>query len=179
MCHGIPSETDILKDGDIINIDVTVILDGYHGDTSRMFTVGNVSPAAQALCDITHFALMESIKAVKSGAWLSDIPKIIQNIANEKGYGVVQDYVGHGLGQNFHEMPQVPHHFPNDLPDIRLRKGMTFTIEPMINLGTWKCDPAEADGWTVHTADRSLSAQWEHTLAVTSDGVEILTKSEL
>lgn len=177
VCHGIPSETDILKDGDIINIDTTVILDGFHGDTSRMYTVGNVTPEAQALCDITHFALMESIKTVKSGSWLSEIAKTIQTIADEKGYGVVQDYVGHGLGEKFHEMPQVPHHYPSGLPDIRLRKGMTFTIEPMINIGGWECDPAEADGWTVHTADRSLSAQWEHTLLVTADGVEILTES--
>ena len=139
VCHGIPSYDEILKNGDIMNIDVTVILDGFYGDTSRMFMVGSVSQEAQQLIKITKKAMEAGIATVKSGSWLSDISKAIQTIADNHGYGVVRDYVGHGIGRNFHEMPQVCHHFPHPgMPDMRLRKGMTFTIEPMLNLGTWE-----------------------------------------
>ncbi|MFZ2620036.1 MAG: type I methionyl aminopeptidase [Alphaproteobacteria bacterium] len=178
VCHGIPNPHDVLQDGDILNIDVTVILDGWYGDTSRMYLIGNVNPQATKLVDDTYEAMMRGIATIKSGGWVSDIGRAIQDFCTPRGYGIVRDYCGHGLGNVFHEAPMVLHYFPQTgTPDVRLRKGMTFTVEPMINLGTWECAPAEADGWTVRTADRKLSAQFEHTLVVTDDGCEILTAS--
>lgn len=177
VCHGIPAAEDVLQDGDIINIDVTVILDGWHGDSSRMFTVGQVASAAQKLVDDTHTAMMKGIATVQSGSWLSDIGQAIQTFADEQGYSVVQDYCGHGIGAKFHEQPMVLHYHPYPAGcDVRIRKGMVFTVEPMLNLGTYACEVMK-DDWTVRTQDRKLSAQWEHTLAVTDDGYEILTQS--
>jgi methionyl aminopeptidase len=177
VCHGIPSQSDVLKDGDILNIDVTVILDGWHGDTSRMFLVGDVAPEARALIDTTYEAMMAGIHALGSGVYVSEAGRAIQTLADAKGYGVVKDYCGHGLGRLFHEPPMVVHYFPQpNVPDLRLRKGMTFTVEPMINTGSWECVALD-DGWTVKTRDGGLSAQFEHTLAITDGGVEILTES--
>tara|TARA_Y100000782_G_scaffold41136_1_gene46199 strand:+ start:636876 stop:637670 length:795 start_codon:yes stop_codon:yes gene_type:complete len=177
ICHGIPSEEDILADGDIVNIDVTAIVDGFHGDTSRMFFVGNVSKERQQLVKDTYDAMMLGINTVRSGSMLSDIGKAIQEFAEAKGYGVVRDYCGHGIGRIFHEQPMVLHYDPKDPRlDMRLRKGMTFTIEPMINVGTYDGITLD-DDWTVITADGKDSAQFEHTIVVTDTGCEILTKS--
>ena len=177
ICHGIPSRECTLKDGDIINIDVTVIVDGFHGDTSRMFFVGDVSPERQKLVEVTYEAMMRGIKQVKSGATLSDIGRAIQDYAEGEGYSVVRDFCGHGIGEVFHDEPMVLHYDPqNPALDMKLRKGMTFTIEPMINIGTYEGVMLE-DEWTVITADKKDSAQFEHTLVVTKDGFEILTAS--
>ena len=176
VCHGIPSAQEILKDGDILNIDVTVILDGFYGDTSRMFWVGNVSDMAKKLTRVTYDGMMAGIGAVHSGALLQDIGNAIEEVVGPTGYGIVREYCGHGLGRKFHEDPQVLH-YAHQMPNCpRLRRGLTFTIEPMINTGTWRTF-TEDDGWTVRTADGSLSAQFEHTIAVTDDGAEILTLS--
>jgi methionyl aminopeptidase len=173
ICHGIPSEKHILKDGDIINIDVTPILDGYHGDTSRTFLVGNPSPAARKLVEVTRESMMLGIAEVKPGARIGDIGAAIQEYAEANGYSVVREMVGHGVGRKFHTEPQIPH-FGRRGTGAKLRPGMVFTIEPMLNQG--KCDiKFLPDRWTVITKDRKLSAQWEHTVAVTEDGVEILT----
>lgn len=177
ICHGIPSPKAVLKDGDIINIDVTVIVDGFHGDTSRMFYVGDVSPERQKLVEVTYEAMMRGINAVKSGAMLSDIGRAIQTYAEGEGYSVVRDFCGHGIGEVFHSEPMVLHYDPqNPAFDMKLRKGMTFTIEPMINIGTFDGITLD-DEWTVITADGKDSAQFEHTIAVTKDGCDILTKS--
>lgn len=177
ICHGIPSEKEILKDGDIINIDITVILDGFHGDTSRMFLVGNVSEQDKKLVQDTYDAMMAGINTIKSGSDLSEIGKTIQKFAEPKGYSVVRDYCGHGIGQVFHDEPMVLHYDPqNSMYNLKLRKGMTFTVEPMINLGAYEGNVME-DDWTVRTIDGKKSAQFEHTIAVTENGVEILTAS--
>lgn len=177
ICHGIPSEADILADGDIVNIDVTTIVDGFHGDTSRMFYVGNVSDKRKKLVQDTYEAMMLGIQTIKSGSMLSDIGKAIQTFAESQGYSVVRDYCGHGIGRIFHEQPMVLHYDPKDPRfDMRLRRGMTFTVEPMINLGTYDGITLD-DDWTVITADGQDSAQFEHTLVVTDEGCEILTQS--
>ena len=173
VCHGIPSEKKILKNGDIINIDVTVIKDGWHGDTSKMFAVGNIAPHAQRLIDISQECLYLAIDMVKPGARLGDIGHHIQKHAESNYYSVVRDYCGHGIGQQFHEEPQVLHYgTPNS--GLELVEGMTFTIEPMVNAGKHGTK-LKSDGWTVETRDGRLSSQWEHTLAVTRDGCEVLT----
>lgn len=173
VCHGIPSEKKILKNGDIINIDVTVIKDGWHGDTSKMFTVGSVAPHAQRLIDVSQECLYLAIDMVKPGARLGDIGHHIQKHAESNYYSVVRDYCGHGIGQQFHEEPQVLHYgTPNS--GLELVEGMTFTIEPMVNAGKHGTK-LKSDGWTVETRDGRLSSQWEHTLAVTRDGCEVLT----
>jgi methionyl aminopeptidase len=173
VCHGIPSEKDVLKDGDIINIDVTVIKDGWHGDTSRMYFAGTPSPEARRLVDITFDAMMAGIRVVKPGARLGDVGNAIQTLAEKAGYSVVREYCGHGIGRVYHEDPQVLHYGrPNT--GLLLKEGMTFTVEPMLNAGEADVDQLD-DGWTVVTADKSLSAQWEHMIAVTSNGFEILT----
>lgn len=173
VCHGIPSEKKILKNGDIINIDVTVIKDGWHGDTSKMFAVGAVAPHAQRLIDISQECLYLAIDMVKPGARLGDIGHHIQKHAESNYYSVVRDYCGHGIGQQFHEEPQVLHYgSPNS--GLELVEGMTFTIEPMVNAGKHGTK-LKSDGWTVETRDGRLSSQWEHTLAVTRDGCEVLT----
>lgn len=173
VCHGIPSPKQILKDGDIINIDVTPILDGYHGDTSRTFLVGNPSAAARKLVEVTQASMMRGIAEVKPGARVGDIGAAIQEYAEANGFSVVRELVGHGVGRQFHTEPQIPHYGKRG-NGLKLRPGMVFTVEPMLNAGTrhLKFLP---DRWTVITKDRKLSAQFEHTVAVTETGVEILT----
>lgn len=172
VCHGIPGNK-ILKDGDIVNIDVTVIKDGFHGDTSKMFFVGKASVLAQRLVDITHQAMWRGIELVRPGTCLGDIGHAIQKFVESSGYSVVQEYCGHGIGRGFHEDPQVLH-YGTPKTGLTLRAGMTFTIEPMVNAGKRNVKLLP-DGWTVVTKDRKLSAQWEHTILVTPDGHEVLT----
>jgi len=175
ICHGIPSDR-ILKKADIVNIDVTVIKDGYFGDTSRMYYVGKPQPHAERLCEAAYESMVRGINAVKPGATLGDIGFAIQSYAEGERYSVVQEYCGHGIGTSFHEEPQILH-YGRAGKGLELRPGMTFTIEPMINHGK-RHTRVLADGWTVVTKDRSLSAQWEHTVLVTEDGFELLTLSE-
>ena len=176
ICHGIPSEKKILKNGDSINIDITVIKDGYHGDTSKMFFIGKPSIAAERLCKITQECLYKGINLVKPGARLGDIGALIQKHAESNYYSVVREYCGHGIGAVFHEEPQVMH-YGKAGTGLTLKEGMTFTIEPMINQGKRHCKLLP-DEWTVVTKDHKLSAQWEHTILVTADGFEILTLRE-
>ncbi|MDO3385795.1 type I methionyl aminopeptidase [Gilvimarinus sp. SDUM040013] len=173
ICHGIPSEKKILKNGDIINIDVTVIFDGYHGDTSKMYFVGEAAPHAKRLVEVTQECLYKGIELVKPGCRLGDIGEVIQKHAEKNYYSVVREYCGHGIGTVFHEEPQILH-YGKAGNGMELKEGMTFTIEPMINAGKAQTK-LKRDGWTVETKDGRLSAQWEHTLAVTADGVEVLT----
>ncbi|PSO76317.1 MAG: type I methionyl aminopeptidase [Cyanobacteria bacterium QH_3_48_40] len=176
VCHGIPNGKQILKDGDIMNIDVTPILDGYHGDTSRTFLVGTPSARAKKLVEVTEECLMKGIAAVKPGGRIGDIGAAIQEYAEANGFSVVRDFVGHGINRVFHTAPQIPH-YGKQGKGKRLRSGMVFTIEPMINEGTWEAQVLD-DGWTAITKDGKLSAQFEHTIAVNGDGVEILTRSD-
>ena len=176
VCHGIPSEHHVLHEGDIINVDVTPKIDGYHGDTSRTFCVGRVNDQARQLVDDTFEAMRRGIAVVKPGAFVGDIGHAIQTFAEAKGYSVVRQFAGHGIGKIFHGPPTISHTGkPGEGPE--LVPGMTFTIEPMINAGDWRCTVL-ADQWTAITVDRSLSAQFEHTLTVTETGVEILTLAE-
>jgi methionyl aminopeptidase len=172
VCHGIPGPKK-LKNGDIVNIDITVIKDGYHGDTSKMFLLGEASIRARRLVKITQDAMYLGIRQVKPGRQLGDIGHAIQKYAETNGYSVVQEFCGHGIGRGFHEDPQVLH-YGKPGEGVVLQAGMTFTIEPMINLGK-RYVKILPDGWTAVTKDHSLSAQWEHTVLVTSDGYEILT----
>ena len=174
VCHGIPNEKG-LKNGDILNIDVTVIKDGYHGDTSRMFVVGKTSNQAKKLIDVTYQSMCAGIMAVKPGNKLGDIGYAIQKHAENNYYSVVKEYCGHGIGQVYHDEPQILHY---GIPDtgLELKSGMIFTIEPMVNLGGAGVRLL-SDGWTVVTKDHSLSAQWEHTILVTDNGYEVLTLS--
>jgi methionyl aminopeptidase len=174
VCHGIPSDKRLQK-GDIVNIDVTVIIDGWHGDSSRMFYAGTPSTKARRLVDITYKAMMLGIAEVRPGARLGDIGHAIQSFAEGERCSVVRDFCGHGIGQVFHDSPNVVH-YGEPGEGLELREGMIFTIEPMINLGTWQVKLMK-DGWTAITKDRSLSAQFEHTLGVTADGSEIFTLS--
>ena len=174
ICHGIPAESKVLKDGDIINIDVTVIKDGWHGDTSRMYIAGTPSVMAKRLIDVTREAMFRGIRTVKPGATLGDIGHAIQQYAEGERFSVVREYCGHGIGKVYHEDPQVLH-YGRPGEGLVLKPGMTFTIEPMINEGQ-RHTKLLPDGWTVVTKDRKLSAQWEHTVAVTETGVEILTR---
>lgn len=178
VCHGVPSPYEILKDGDIINIDVTSYKNGFHGDSSRMYFVGVPSPAAQELVQHTQQALYHAIRTVRPGGHIGDIGAAIQEYVRStgKGYGIVREYTGHGVGRAFHEPPQVVHIGRRGFGD-KMRPGMTFTIEPMINIGTPRTALSKLDGWTVRTADGKLSAQWEHTVVVTGKGVEVLTLS--
>lgn len=174
ICHGIPNEK-ILRNGDVLNIDVTVIKEGFHGDTSRMFEVGEVTPQARRLAQITYECMWLGIEKVRPKARLGDIGAVIQQHAEKNGYSVVREFCGHGIGQRFHEDPQVLH-YGKPGSGVELQPGMIFTIEPMINAG--KRDiRAMPDGWTIATKDRSLSAQWEHTVLVTETGYEVLTVS--
>jgi methionyl aminopeptidase len=173
VCHGIPSDDRVLKDGDIINIDVTVIEDGWHGDTSKMYLVGKVADHAKRLVEVTQECMYAGIKKVRPGAHLGDVGAAIQEHAETNHYSVVRDYCGHGIGQVYHEEPQVLHYGQRH-EGLELKEGMCFTIEPMINLGGYQTRLLN-DGWTVVTKDGRLSAQWEHTIAVTSSGYEILT----
>jgi len=172
VCHGIPANKK-LKNGDIINIDVTVIKDGYHGDTSKMFFVGKAQPFAQRLVDVTHKALWTGIELVKPGTTLGDIGHAIQTYVESEHFSVVQEYCGHGIGKGFHEDPQILH-YGKAGTGMALQEGMTFTIEPMVNAGN-RHVKLMPDGWTVITKDRKLSAQWEHTILCTADGFEVLT----
>lgn len=173
VCHGIPTDKKPLKNGDIINIDITVIKDGYHGDTSKMFLVGDVTEHAQRLVTVTQECMYKGIELVRPGTRLGDIGFTIAQHAHANHYSVVEEYCGHGIGKGFHEEPQVLH-YGQQGTGIELVAGMTFTIEPMINAGK-KQTKLKPDGWTAVTKDRRLSAQWEHTILVTQDGVEILT----
>jgi methionyl aminopeptidase len=174
VCHGVPGNK-VLKNGDIVNIDITVIKDGYHGDTSRMFSVGEPSIQAKRLCAITYECLWRGIRRVRPGAYLGDIGHAIQTYAETNGFSVVREFCGHGIGERFHEEPQVLH-YGKAGTGLKLVAGMTFTVEPMINAGGRDIRQL-ADGWTIVTADHRLSAQWEHTVLVTETGYEILTLS--
>ncbi|WP_158144761.1 type I methionyl aminopeptidase [Vibrio metschnikovii] len=193
VCHGIPAEKDtqfgqllrpaVLKEGDIMNIDITVIKDGYHGDTSKMFLIGDVQPADKRLCLVAQECLYLALKKVKPGVQLGEIGTAIEKYikTNNKNnprskFSIVRDYCGHGIGAEFHEEPQVVHYKNSDR--TLLREGMIFTIEPMINAGKFGCRLDDEDNWTVYTADSKNSAQWEHTILVTADGCEILTLRE-
>ena len=173
VCHGIPSANNILRDGDIINIDVTVLKDGWHGDTSKMFLVGKTKAHNERLVKVTQECLYKAIDLVKPGATLGDIGHAIQTHAEKNYYSVVEDYCGHGIGEIYHEEPQVLH-YGSPGQGTEIVEGMSFTIEPMLNLGT-KYTKTLSDGWTVETKDGKNSAQWEHTLAVTTEGCEVLT----
>ena len=174
ICHGIPSEKKILKDGDIINIDVTVLKDGWHGDTSKMFLVGKTQPHNERLVKVTQECLYKAIEVVRPGARLGDIGAVIQQHAEQNHYSVVEDYCGHGIGKVYHDDPQVLH-YGKFGTGLELKAGMCFTIEPMINQGK-KHTKLLSDGWTVETKDGRNSAQWEHTIAVTEKGFEVLTR---
>ena len=176
ICHGVPSKEDVLKDGDIINLDITVKKHGFIADTSRMYLVGNVSPEAKRLCDVTYECLWKGIEQVKPGNTVGDIGYAIQRHATRNDYTVVREYCGHGIGHKMHEEPQIAHYGTKGKGQI-LKKGMTFTIEPMINQGSRQIMHL-ADDWTVVTKDGKLSAQWEHTILVTDKGYEILTLRE-
>ena len=193
VCHGIPAEQDtqfgqllrpaVLKEGDIMNIDITVIKDGYHGDTSKMFLIGDVQPADKRLCLVAQECLYLALKKVKPGVQLGEIGTAIEKYikTNNKNnprskFSIVRDYCGHGIGAEFHDEPQVVHYKNSDR--TLLREGMIFTIEPMINAGKFGCRLDDEDNWTVYTADSKNSAQWEHTILVTADGCEILTLRE-
>ena len=176
ICHGIPDKNRILKNGDILNIDVTVIKDGWHGDTSKMYLVGKCQPHNERLVKITQECLYKAIEVVQPGAYLGDIGHAIQQHAESNHYSVVEEYCGHGIGNVYHEEPQILH-YGKPGRGIQIQEGMCFTIEPMINQGTKHCKTLQ-DGWTVETKDGRNSAQWEHTLAVTSRGVEVLTKRQ-
>ncbi|MPW44645.1 type I methionyl aminopeptidase [Acinetobacter guerrae] len=173
VCHGIPSPAKILQDGDIINIDVAIIKDGYFGDTSRMYLVGDVHPNAKKLVETTYKAMYAGIQAVKPGATLGDIGYAIQSVAQAQGYSIVREYCGHGIGKVYHEQPNILH-YGQPGQGMVLQKGMVFTIEPMVNAGHAQVKEL-SDGWTVVTKDKSLSAQWEHMVAVTETGYELLT----
>lgn len=175
VCHGIPSDKK-LKNGDIINIDVTVIVDGWHGDTSRMYFVGDVGVKQKRLVQVTYEAMMVGIEMVKPGVQLGDIGCAIQKYAEKHNYSVVRDYTGHGIGRIFHDEPSVLH-YGRPGTGVVLEEGMFFTIEPMVNVGKYDTILSKFDGWTVTTRDKSLSAQFEHTVGVTKEGVEIFTMS--
>lgn len=176
VCHGIPSPLDILKNGDILNIDVTVILEGYFGDTSRMYFVGVPSTMAQRLCNITYEAMMKGIEVAKPGNTIRDIGKAIEAIVSKNGYSCVKDFCGHGIGKVFHMEPQIMHfnESKSSYQDLKLEEGMFFTIEPMVNAGKFGTRIL-SDGWTAVTKDKSLSAQYEHTIGITSSGNEVFT----
>jgi methionyl aminopeptidase len=174
VCHGIPSDRK-LREGDIVNIDVTLIVDGWHGDSSRMYAVGEIKPWARRLCEITFESLTRGIAAIRPGATLGHIGHAIQSYAEGERCSVVRDFCGHGLGQLFHDAPNILH-YGRPGEGAVLEAGMLFTVEPMINLGTWKVQ-VKKDGWTAVTADRKLSAQYEHTIGVTQTGCEIFTLS--
>ena len=173
VCHGIPAADKILKDGDIINIDITVIKDGFHGDTSKMFFVGKPSVLANRLCKITQECMYKAIEIVKPGLHIGNIGAIIQEHAHTNNFSVVRDYCGHGIGDEFHQEPQILH-YGKPGTGLELKEGMTFTIEPMVNAGRYQTK-IKRDGWTVETKDGRLSSQWEHTMLVTANGVEVFT----
>ncbi len=174
VCHGVPSDK-ILKEGDILNVDVTAYKDGWHGDTSRMFKLGEISIKAEKLINTTYEAMMKAIDVVKDGAHLGDIGSAIQTHVEAEGFSVVQDFCGHGIGERFHKEPNILHYGEKGTGE-KLKSGMIFTIEPMINLGSYETKTLN-DGWTAVTKDKSLSAQFEHTVGVTKDGCVVFTQS--
>jgi len=174
VCHGIPSDK-ILKEGDIVNVDVTAYKDGWHGDTSRMFKIGEISVKAEKLIDTTYESMMKAIKILKEGIQLGDIGSTIQKYVEAKGFSVVQDFCGHGIGQTFHKEPNILHYGKEGTGE-KIKAGMIFTIEPMINIGNYETKTLN-DGWTAVTKDKSLSAQFEHTIGITENGYEIFTES--
>jgi methionyl aminopeptidase len=175
VCHGIPSDK-ILKEGDIVNVDVTAYKEGWHGDTSRMFGIGKISIKARKLIDATYESMMKAIKILKEDVQLGDIGSTIQNHVEAQGYSVVQDFCGHGIGQKFHKEPNILHYGKSGTGE-KIKTGMIFTIEPMINLGNYQTKILN-DGWTAVTKDKSLSAQFEHTVGIKKDGYEIFTQSK-
>ena len=175
VCHGIPSDK-VLKDGDIVNVDVTALKDGWHGDTSRTFEIGEVSIKAKKLVQTTYDAMMKAIEIIKEDVFLGDIGAVIQNHVEAEGFSVVQDFCGHGIGQQFHKEPNVLHYGKEGTGE-KIKAGMIFTVEPMINLGKYETKTLN-DGWTAVTKDKSLSAQFEHTVGVTKEGCEIFTLSK-
>ena len=178
ICHGIPNKNEYLNDGDIVNIDVTTIIDGYYGDTSRTFLVGNVSDRARELVDVTYDSMMKAISICRPGQKLSEIGKVIQEMGEAHGFSIVRDFCGHGTGKVFHDAPNVLHYYEKQNDLVILKEGMVFTIEPMINTGSWEMYVEDND-WTARTIDGGLSAQFEHTLGITDKGVEIFTKSPM
>ena len=176
VCHGIPSEKRVLRAGDIVNVDVTPVLDGFYGDTSRTFLVGEVSPDARRLVETTEEAMKRGIRVVKPGATVGDIGHAIQSYVEPLGYSIVRQFAGHGIGRIFHGEPTIAHYGKKGR-GVRLEPGMTFTIEPMVNEGDWRCVMLD-DGWTAITSDGTLSAQFEHTITVTESGYEILTRGQ-
>jgi methionyl aminopeptidase len=175
VCHGIPSNSTELKNGDIVNVDITVILNGYHGDTSKTYIICDVPESTKLLVERTQNAMYRGIEAVKPGSFLYEVGKAIEKYTSKFGYGIVSDYGGHGIGKHFHEDPHV-YHFYTPQNRIRLKPGMCFTVEPMVNMGGPEVVTSKKDGWTVTTKDNSLSAQFEHTVLVTENGYEILTE---
>ncbi len=173
VCHGVPSPKQILRKGDIVNVDITLEKNGFIADSSKMYTIGEIAPHAKRLVDKTYAAMWEGIRVVKPGATLGDIGHAIAHYAVKNGYSIVREYCGHGIGREMHEDPQVLH-YGQQGHGLALKEGMTFTIEPMVNQGRAKVK-LKKDGWTVVTSDKRLSAQWEHTIAVTADGYEVLT----
>ena len=173
ICHGIPSKNDKIKDGDILNLDVTTYYKNFHGDTNKTFLIGNVAPEVKKLVEVTYDCMMAAINVCRPGARMGDIGAIIEEMAHDHGYSVVHEYCGHGIGREFHEEPQVLHYGKKGT-GIEMKPGMTFTIEPMINLGKRYCKVLK-DEWTVVTKDKKPSAQFEHTILITNDGFEILT----
>lgn len=176
VCHGMPSESQKLKSGDIVNVDITLEQGGFIADSSKMYLIGEVSPITKRLVDKTYEAMWEGIRVVKPGTTLGDVGHAIQSYAEKNGYSIVREYCGHGIGREMHEEPQVLH-YGHQGKGLVLEEGMTFTIEPMVNQGKVKVK-VKNDGWTVVTNDKKMSAQWEHTIAVTSDGYEVLTLRE-
>lgn len=175
VCHGIPDENTILKSGDIVNVDITTIIDGYYSDMSRMYMIGDVSESAKQLVEVTKDCMYKGIEAIKPYTPVGEIGNVINDIADKYNYGVVRALCGHGVGLDFHSDPMV-NHFRTKAKTMVLVPGMVITVEPMINEGNYDCKVSSKDGWTVTTKDGSLSAQWEHTVLVTEDGYEILTK---
>mgnify|MGYP001391649899 FL=1 len=176
ICHGIPSKDRKLLEGDILNVDITTIINGWHGDTSRMYKIGKVPVKANNLCEVTHQCLIESLKEIKIGAPISQIGKRIDKIANNNNFSVVRDFCGHGVGRNFHENPSILHYYDQEYDKIYFIDGMIFTVEPMINSGKYH-SKILTDGWTAVTKDKTLSAQYEHTIYINGDNIEILTES--
>ena len=176
VCHGIPKDERVLEDGDIVSVDVTPILDGFHGDTCSTFFVGEPSDQARKLVEVTAQCLMRGIQEIRPGKRIGDIGAAIQAHAESKGFSVVEAFIGHGIGRTFHTAPEIPH-FGKRNTGMRFRPGMAFTVEPMINVGTYDVEVLD-DDWTAVTKDRELSAQFEHTIVVTADGVEVMTHRE-
>ena len=175
VCHGIPSEREILEDGDIVNVDLTTIVDGFYGDSSETFLIGNVSQEVRRLVEVTAQAMIYGIDAVKPGNKLAAVAEAIEPYVKSEGFSVVRQYTGHGIGRKFHEIFTVYHHIDPDEEPIILEPGMTFTVEPMVNMGGYQVVTDRKDGWTVRTKDGSMSAQFEHTVLVTEEGREVLT----